>query len=316
MYLYPINFQSKTGINNFKKQNNNLNFKARKNLLGFDTFTASSLFASFPLFKRTPVKIDNIEYNIQKSLKKHKHHPDFCELEQKGFEILASSYFRRGRIYGTPDLKFADVINALRKIFNEEQINHLKENKLKMLIGGIGESQEPFSLLASIKNINGEEKIKDYLDMYIVDLQSQPNKKDLFKQSFYDSIGEPMFVKSSFVNDNGFKYGLAKYREYRVSDEIFEYLSNTYNNDKNSKWETRIQDAFKEYPDNEFSIISVNNTLIYLKDKEEIQEVLNNIYRTLKSGGIFISDNRLKLYKEVFTQENSIEIYPGIYQKL
>ena len=244
-----------------------------------------------------------------------KHHPDFIALQNKGAEILASNYFRRGGFYGSASDKFIDVINALRIILQPGLISLFKNYKVKMLVGGVGESQEPFSLLATAKDIMGREKISDYLDTYTVDLQSEIHSTTLFKQSFYDAFS-PKFVKSSFVADDGTKYGLKRYKTYRVNDEIYEYLSNVYNNPKKAKWETRIQDALKEYPSDDFEIVSINNTLIYLNSSEEITDAVKNIYRILRSGGIFISDYRLKAYADIFTPENSIEIYPGIYQKL
>lgn len=244
-----------------------------------------------------------------------KHHPEFIQLQKEGAEILASNYFRRGGFYGSASEKFIDVVNALRQVFHPGLISFFKNYKVKMLIGGVGESQEPFSLLATAKNIMGKYKISDYLDTYTVDLQSKIDKDTVFKQSFYDAY-EPEFVKSSFIADDGTKYGLKRYKTHRVTDDIFEYLSDTYNNPEKAKWETRIQDALKEYPDNEFEIASINNTLIYIKDRDELTEAVKNIYRILRRDGMFISDNRLKIYNEIFTPENSVEIYPGIFQKL
>ena len=242
------------------------------------------------------------------------HHPDFYKLNQDS--VLASSYFRRGGWYGSPCDDFIYVIKALKIVFHSGLFSFFKEyEKVKMLVGGIGESQEPFSLLATVKNLIGNEKISDLLDMHTVDLQGQPTESTLFKQSFYDSVGEPRFVKSSFVEDDAVQYDLPSYVSHRVSDEIFEYLSDVYNNHEKAKWQTRIQDALKEYPDRDFDVVSINNTLIYVKEEERI-DCVKNIFRVLRMGGIFISDNRPEGYKEVFTPENSVEIYPGIFQKL
>jgi ubiquinone/menaquinone biosynthesis C-methylase UbiE len=44
-------------------------------------------------------------------------------------------------------------------------------------------------------------------------------------------------------------------------------------------------------------------------------DVLKNIYRILKSGGIFITDPEYRKFLLVFTPQLADEIYPGIYQK-
>lgn len=327
MYIYPISFQSNTAVNNFTELKHNSSFKGSQKNFKYG-FSAIPAMLTIPLLKKekfindeeicNKVSVQN-ENSKNKSVKKSvkpKHHPDFYKLRNEGYEILASNYFRRGGAYGSPSDEFVDVIKAMRVILKSGLISFYKDNKVKMLIGGIGESQEPFSLLATAKSIMGEENMSDYLDTYIVDLQTQPGKDTLFKQSYYDSCQEPKFVKTSFIEDLNKNDELPSYRKYRVTDDIFEYLLNTYNNSEKSKWRTRIQDALNEYPDEEFDIVSINNTLMYIIDTDELKNSIKNIYRTLKPGGIFISDDRLKYYKDFFTPANSVEIYPGIYQKL
>ena len=331
VYISPFNYYPKFSLNTVTKQNKNPNFKSHSNKFIGAVGTATLIPAASVISKQlssdtvqvncaktttdnTTINSDataNIEYNATTL----EHHPDFYALKKEGLEILASSYFRRGACYGSPSDEFVDVINSLKIFFNDNTLPSIKDNKVKMLVGGIGESQEPFSLLATIKYLIGKENINDVLDMYTVDLQGKPQKNTLFKQSFY-SIWEPRFVKSSFVTDDATKYDLPEYKTYRVSDDIYEYLLNTYNNPEKSKWKSRIQDTLKEYPDEEFDIISINNTLGYIRNTNELADSVENIYRTLKPVGIFISDNRLRLYNKIFTPENSKEIYPGIFQKL
>ena len=328
MYLSPVNFQTKIFINNSAEQKYNTNFKGLGKSAKFSLGTLFSAI-SIPLLKQdTFDKAEDASctddsnsvkeyYYGNKTTKEAQpeHHPDFYELKKK-YDILASSYFRRGGCYGSPSDEFIDIIHSLKIFFNQYTLPYLKNNKVKMIVGGIGESQEPYSLLATVKSLAREEELKNILDMYTVDLQGKPSEDNLFKQSYYDNWGEPMFVASSFIKDDGSKYNLPGYKKYRVSDDIFEYLQNTYNNPEKAKWQTKIQDALKEYPDEEFDIISINNTLGYILDKNELIEAVNNIFRTLKPGGIFISDNRLSLYSEIFTPENSIRIHTGIYKKL
>ena len=232
-------------------------------------------------------------------------HPDFNILS-KNYAITASSYFRRGAFYGSPCDEFKDVISALIKVFNTD-------GKKRMLISGIGHSQEPFSMLAVVKNILCDRPIKKNLDLHIVDLQSKPDDKALFEHSFFDGY-EPKFVPSSFVRENATNYGINKCLRWRVTDDIFKYLKSVYNNPQKSKWDTPIQEAIKTYPDETFDVISINNTLGYIKNTDTIEETLKEIVRVMKPGGIFITDT-YKYYRGVLIGKTK-EIYPGIYQKI
>lgn len=263
--------------------------------------------------------ISNYANNKNTNIKKQKssnvnfcHHPDFIELKIK-YKITASSYFRRGDLYGSPCKEFANVIDSLKLFFNEK-MNHDKNGKVRMLIGGIGESQEPFSILAVVKQLIGNNKLNEVLDLNTVDLQSKPNKPQLFLQSFYEHNQKPEFVPESFVTEDITGYGY-KHHRYRVKNEIFKYLFDVYNNPEKAKWETRIQDAIKEYPENSFNVISVNNTIGYIYDPQVAMFVVKNIYKMLKPSGIFITDPDYSSYKKVFSPEVSKEIYKGIYQK-
>ena len=265
--------------------------------------------------------INNYVNNKNASIKKQKwtcvnfcHHPDFIELKRKyNTNIIASSYFRRGGFYGRPCKEFADVIDSLKLFFNEK-MNPDKNNKVRMMIGGIAYSQEPFSILAVVKHIIGSNKLDEVLDLNIVDLQSKPSKQQLFLQSFYEYNQKPDFVPTSFVREDITEHGYKRHR-YRVKDDIVKYLLDVYNNPEKAKWETRIQDAINEYPDNSFDVVSVNNTLGYILDFQVVMFVVKNIYKMLKPNGIFITDPDYSSYKKVFSPEVSKEIYPGIYQK-
>ena len=236
-----------------------------------------------------------------------KAHPEFKELAKK-YNVKASSYFRRGQFYGSPSDEFVDVIYCLRDIFYKK--NQFIRN---MLIAGIGESQEPFSLLVVIKAMLEKKSIKENLDLKIVDMQSKPTEKKLFSQSYFNCGYEPRYMLSSFIKDSGDKYGLDYYKEYRVNDEIFEFLNDTYKNRKNSYWNSRIQDVIKDIPSETMDIVSINNTLGYIKDENVIKETINHIFRVLKKGGIFITDPYSN-FKDVCI-DKSKEIYQGIFKK-
>ena len=90
-------------------------------------------------------------------------------------------------------------------------------------------------------------------------------------------------------------------------------MKNTYNNPQKSKWETRIQDAVNDY-NKTFDIISINNTLGYIPDKEKNETVkqMNNI---LNSKGIFITDPYFHHLKNANVEDDYSYIYDGIFQK-
>ena len=237
-------------------------------------------------------------------------HPDFYAL-RKNYDVVVSSYFRRGQRYGSPCNEFIDIVHLFGKIFHEPFIK-----PQKMLIAGIGESQEVFSYLAVIKNMIKQADIRGAVDLNIVDLQSKPSNKKLIVDSFFDQGYQPdRFVAQSFVKDTT-DYGQSWYKEYRVKDDIFEFVKDTYKDKNKSKWNTRIQEAIKNYDNESFDIISANNTLGYLKTKDIIAETIIQMYRCLKSGGYLITDP----YENYLSYANlygKMEYFrDGIYKKL
>ena len=235
-----------------------------------------------------------------------KAHPDFDELSQK-YDVTASSFFRRGPLYGIASDDYADIITVFKDIFK-------KGTKQKMLIAGVGESQEPFSYLATIKSLCPDRKLTDILDLKTVDLQSKPSSQQLFSDSYFEYRYQPDYAQSSFVVDvrPSIKYP-AIYSYYRVNDEIFKFLDDTYKN--NSLWDTRVQEAVKTFPDEEYDVISINNTLCYITDKDTRIDTVKNIYRTLKKGGTFITDPHYGFIEEANLSDSFIKCAKGIYKK-
>ncbi len=255
--------------------------------------------------------VNNINNNNFTNLS-FKAHPDFNRLKQS-YNVTASSYFRRGLRYGTPDEKFADVVRVFSDVFTGK----IKQAK-NMLIAGIADSQEPFSYLAVIKGLLGKKSLRKAVDMHTIDLQSKPDRIKLFEDSFLDDPFEPLFAKDSFVKDEVWRYGFEDrtYRSYRVKDEIYNYLNKTYNNPKKSMWDVRLQDAIKELPDENFDVVSINNTFMYIENSEELQSTLDNVLRTLKKGGYFITDPyKYKFFTESKIFDNMDDVYMGIYRK-
>ena len=263
-------------------------------------------------------------------------HPDFYR-----FNSVQSAYFRRG-IVALPNIKgYTDIENHFYKIFNTD----LKE-PIKMLIIGIGNSQEVFSYLATIKGIIKDKKLSKYVDLYIVDLQSKPSPEKLRLDSFSDLLPHenfPQYAGKSFIKDEKFpkqepdidalspldyylyfqlcntKSELAHKanKDYRVNDEILNFVKATYNNPKKSKWDNRVQDVILDYQNETFDIISANNVFGYINDNDYLS-TLKNIKRTLKTKGSFISDPYVD-QDYVRTSEvlsTFSQLYRGIYQKL
>lgn len=246
-----------------------------------------------------------VNNNINQQQQTFRAHPDFVRLN-KAYNVTASSYFRRGQYYGSPCEEFVDIIKVFSSVFSSAKADDHKS----MLIAGVANSQEPFSYLAVIQNILQKIPVKQILDLYCVDLQSKPNKKKLFTDSFYDNFGAPEYGKDSFVFEPK-KHGRIDIFKYRVNDKILKYLWNVYSNWRKTQWDTRIQDAIKTYPDEKFDIISVNNTLGYIESSQERSNVLSNVLRCLKEGGIFITDP----YQNYGVLNSLAQIADGIYQK-
>lgn len=261
-------------------------------------------------------------------------HPDFY-----GFNSVQSAFFRRGAVV-LPCNGYADIEKTFKSVI-EDYANKV----VNMLIIGIGRSQEPFSYSASFKSILKDKPLKRSLDLYTVDLQSKPDDKTLWQNSFYDGYYRdkrmPKFAVDSFVEDKMFKHDipeeppkepiriftqiLQKNNEpqkedlyYRVNDEIFDFIKETYNNPLKSKWESPVQDAITDYTDNKFDIVSANNVLGYIINEEKIINTIKQIKRILKPNGYFITDPYDPPYwlKSSGAFDSMEQVYAGIYKKV
>ena len=229
------------------------------------------------------------------------HHPDFENFEKVfedyyyqtavyRFDPAFSTYFRRGNILNKD---YDNDFNKVQKAFEDVW---MRTDKPKMLVVGIGRSQEPFSYLTMISELAVDKKLEDCIDMHIVDLQSMPDRETLFKDSFYDRADIPRLGLKGFVYDdreNAYRQSRIfpdNKSRYRVNDELFEYLWNTYSNTEKSKWETRIQEAIKEYPKESFDIISINNVIPWIRTQEDRVTVMKDCVDCLKSGGVLVTD--------------------------
>ena len=259
-------------------------------------------------------------------------HPDFYK-----FNSTQSCYFRRGVVALANNKGYANIENLFCEIFQK----NIKE-PIKMLIIGIGNSQEVFSYLASIKGIIRNKQLSKYVDLYTVDLQSKPKYDKLRLDSFpdlYEYESFPLYAGKSFVKDNKYirpepaldnlspaqhyiymrnkllkndvsDVIIDKKTDYRVNDEILDFVNSVYNNSEKSKWDSRIQEVIVNYPNEKFDIISANNVFGYLSDKDYYLTI-KHINRVLKTKRHFISDPY-----ESEIPSNLKQLKAGIYQKL
>ena len=241
-----------------------------------------------------------------------KAHPDFYEISQYNLSLRASSFFRRGVVLGETSY-FKDVVDVFSTLFNKNT-----NDKKSILIVGIGRSQEPFSYLASIKDLIKDKKLKDVLNLQTVDLQAKPTKNILLSCTHYGGFWgkEPMFAKSSFIKYAQMYGDTVLQTGFRVNDEIFDYLYKTYNNKSKSKWATRIQDDIKNYPDNSFDVLSMNNVLGYIEDDDEYYSTIKNMPRIVKPNGFIITDTICEnLFQKVGVDKMLTKISDGIFKK-
>ncbi len=241
-----------------------------------------------------------------------KAHPDFYEISKYNLSLRASSFFRRGVVLGETSY-FKDVIDVFSTLFNKNT-----NDKKSILIVGIGRSQEPFSYLASIKELIKDKKLKDVLNLQTVDLQAKPTKNILLSCTHYGGFWgkEPIFAKSSFIKYAQMYGDTVLQTGFRVNDEIFDYLYKTYNNKSKSKWATRIQDDIKNYPDNSFDVLSMNNVLGYIEDDDEYYSTIKNMPRIVKPNGFIITDTICEnLFQKVGVDKMLTKISAGIFKK-
>lgn len=263
-------------------------------------------FEKITLIKKNILTVENYNEVTKKA------HPDFYEISQYNLSLRASSFFRRGVVLGETSY-FKDVIDVFSTLFNKNT-----NDKKSILIVGIGRSQEPFSYLASIKELIKDKKLKDVLNLQTVDLQAKPTKNILLSCTHYGGFWgkEPIFAKSSFIKYAQMYGDTVLQTGFRVNDEIFDYLYKTYNNKSKSKWATRIQDDIKNYPDNSFDVLSMNNVLGYIEDDDEYYSTIKNMPRIVKPNGFIITDTICEnLFQKVGVDKMLTKISAGIFKK-
>lgn len=207
-----------------------------------------------------------------------------------------SSYFRRGLGHGEPNKGFKDIADVF--------VDYYKNNSrpMDLLIAGVANAQEPFSYLTTIQAINPDKPLKKLVDLNCIDLKSRISSNDLVKYAKCP-YAPPKYAKSCFDFDG---------KEYKVKHKIIKYLGKVFENPEKSRWNTYLEEFSKDLKPNTYDIISANNILYYLDDNDE-ELTVENLHKSLKPGGIMITD--IKYYQYFRDYDDMQEIKPGIYKK-
>jgi len=227
----------------------------------------------------------------------------FCALAQydrfvgRFSNFRASCYFRREGGNG-----YKDVVNALKLVSRNSK-------RPKILVVGLGDAaQEPCSILATIKSLNPKKPLKDSVELNCVDMQPQISDIELKNHSYLDKL--PSFARTSFQRVKNSKH-------YEVKPEIYENLNETLNNSAKTKWDTTIEDFSPTLPEQSYDMVSINNVLCYVLDETKKVAALENLTKSLKPGGILVTDPYDILYKDLYPCLKELNnLTPGIWQKM
>lgn len=224
------------------------------------------------------------------------------------YEIpLASTFFRRGTSFANQSCKFADVIKAIEQIPKWPTIP-------KLLVVGVGEAQEPLSYLAVIKDMYKNKPLKSVVDLHCVDLQDKITNKTLDKYyAFMDENESPKFAEESFENVSK----NPRKKLFKVKSEILEYLKKVFNNPEKTKWETKIQDFAIACKSKVYDMVSINNVLLYIRNKKEKIQLIEDLTRIIKENGFLVTDPDEETYmQKILRLQNFKKIDAGIWQKV
>lgn len=213
-------------------------------------------------------------------------------------DIRTSNYFR---MYGG----FEGIINALKLVYG-------RIPRPKILIVGVGRAQEPFSILAVIKNMFKGKPIESSVDLNCVDLQPKISGEKLKEYSILDSWNTPDLAPEAFEqfrkNEN------TRFESYRIKSELVRYLGDVFNDPNKTKWDTKIQDFSAACADNTYDVVSMNNVLDYITDSEK-EMVIKNLGRMIKPNGILVTDAIYASYVSRLLRSNFMLIEKGVWQK-
>lgn len=213
-------------------------------------------------------------------------------------DIRTSGYFR---MYG----EFEGIINALKLIYQ-------RVSRPKILIVGVGRAQEPFSILAVIKNMFKGKTIESCVDLNCVDLQPKISGEKLKKYSILDRDATPDLAPDAF--EPFLENGNDKIVSHRVKSELERYLGDVFNDPKKTKWDTKIQDFSAACAQDTYDMITMNNVLDYIAEPEK-EQVIKNLARMIKPNGILVTDAIYEPYVSRWLRTDFKVIAKGVWQK-
>lgn len=237
---------------------------------------------------------NNSSYNINFGIR-----ADYLKYSER-FNIRASNWFRRSQCYGVQSENFQHVINTLTDIYKAQ-------NKVNLLVVGIGEGQEPLSMLTTIKALNKNKKLNEVVDLNCVDLQPKSLDENEWRILNFDK--ENTYFPEMFrtTQNDYHRYG------YPLN-EISDYYRGILNNPDKTKFDTSVIEFVRGGKKEMYDVISCNNTLIYGESKKENLQALRGLAKLVKPNGILITDN-FKEFANIL-KDGFKELYPGIWQKI
>lgn len=231
--------------------------------------------------------------------------PEFGLLSYTYRDPLASVFFRRGTSYACQSNKFADVVKTLKELYKLQPAP-------KILVVGVGKAQEPLSYLAVIKDLNKTKPVESAVDLHCVDLQDKITDGNLEKYAFMQEYESPRFAEESFENISK----NPKKNLFRIKPELLNYLKKIFNNPEKTKWETKIQDFAIACKSKVYDMVSINNVLLYIRNKKERIQLIQDLTRIIKENGFLVTDPDEEIYmKKILNMENFKRINDGIWQK-
>lgn len=131
------------------------------------------------------------------------------------------------------------------------------DGPLKLLVIGVGNMEEPISLLAVAQEKLGDGKLDEDIDMEIVEIRSRNEvspRYRLGRQLFMAAPVQPQCCPDSFVLVDG---------EYEPVPEIKDYLTRATENDARAHFGTPVENYTRTNP-GQFDVVCCNNVIQHL----------------------------------------------------
>lgn len=223
--------------------------------------------------------------------------PEFDMFVRQFSNLNLSRYFRRDQPIGV----YSDVVQSIKLVYSNVK-------KPKILVVGVADAQEPFSILTVIKTLNKDKPLKSVVDLNCVDFKPKIAAKDLEKYSYLDSSAPPQFAKEGFELDAD--------KRCKVKPEVFKYLNSVFGDSDKAKFDTKIEEFSAQCPEKTYDMIFVNNVLGYIQDENAREATMINLSKMLKPNGVLNTDVYDDIYRDFYPCLNRFKnINPGIWQK-